>query len=148
MLLYTWTTYVMTRIDTQEVSGKWRVLFVDDLYLHCSYMVQVFITIGWNISDLIRNIAGSYCVYAGLWYQQVDFVFIVLCIYKVGTVCHVYVYFMCEKTTGSLEANCFSQKYMYVYMHGNFRWIFNHILRVLKILWVTSLNFYTNLIFH
>lgn len=23
---------------------------------------------------------------------------------------------MCEKTTGSLEANCFSQKYMYVYM--------------------------------
>lgn len=106
----------MTRIDTQEVSGKWRVLFVDDLYLHCSYMEQVFITIGWNISDLIRNIAGSYCVYAGLWYQQVDFVFIVLCIYKVGTVCHVYVYFMCEKTTGSLEANCFSQKYMYVYM--------------------------------
>lgn len=45
--------------------------------------------------------------------------FIVLCIYKVGTVCHVYVYFMCEKTTGSLEANCFSQKYMYIY--GNFR---------------------------
>lgn len=49
---------------------------------------------------------------------------------------------MCEKTTGSLEANCFSQKYMYVYME-----IFDEF-SVLKILWVTSLNFYTNLMFH